>query len=153
MPKTKFQNVIFTAMMSFLMVYAMICYNIALNTGIMSNEVFLSALHEMIIMWPAAFILEFFIIDKLAHMIAFRVVTPKDRPFVITVAISIAIICIMCPVMSFIATMLFKNSGTQFIAVWLQTTFLNFPVAFFWQLCYCGPLIRLIFRVIFKNKL
>lgn len=84
MPKTKFQNVIFTAMMSFLMVYAMICYNIALNTGIMSNEVFLSAFHEMIIMWPAAFILEFFIIDKLAHMIAFRVVTPKDRPFVIT---------------------------------------------------------------------
>lgn len=153
MPKTKFQNVIFTAMMSFLMVYAMICYNIALNTGIMSNEVFLSAFHEMIIMWPAAFILEFFIIDKLAHMIAFRVVTPKDRPFVITATISIAIICIMCPVMSFIATLLFKNSGTQFIAVWLQTTFLNFPVAFFWQLCYCGPLIRLIFRVIFKNKL
>lgn len=153
MPKTKFQNVIFTAMMSFLMVYAMICYNIALNTGIMSNEVFLLAFHEMIIMWPAAFILEFFIIDKLAHMIAFRVVTPKDRTFIITAAISIAIICIMCPVMSFIATLLFKNSGTQFIAVWLQTTFLNFPVAFFWQLCYCGPLIRLIFRVIFKNKL
>lgn len=153
MPKTKFQNVIFTAMMSFLMVYAMICYNIALNTGIMSNEVFLLAFHEMIIMWPAAFILEFFIIDKLAHMIAFRVVTPKDRPFAITAAISIAIICIMCPVMSFIATLLFKNSGTQFIAIWLQTTFLNFPVAFFWQLCYCGPLIRLIFRVIFKNKL
>ena len=153
MPKTKFQNVIFTAMISFLMVYAMICYNIALNTGIMSNEVFLLAFHEMIIMWPAAFILEFFIIDKLAHMIAFRVVTPKDRPFAITATISIAIICIMCPVMSFIATLLFKNSGTQFIAVWLQTTFLNFPVAFFWQLCYCGPLIRLIFRAIFKNKL
>ena len=28
MPKTKFQNVIFTLMMAFLMVYAMICYNI-----------------------------------------------------------------------------------------------------------------------------
>lgn len=28
MPKTKFQNVVFTLMMSFLMVYAMICYNI-----------------------------------------------------------------------------------------------------------------------------
>lgn len=31
MPKTKFQNIVFTLMMSFLMVYAMICYNIALN--------------------------------------------------------------------------------------------------------------------------
>ncbi len=41
MPKTKFQNVIFTLMMSFLMVYAMICYNIALNIKGMNNQVFL----------------------------------------------------------------------------------------------------------------
>ena len=31
MPKTKFQNVIFTLMMAFLMVYAMICHNISLE--------------------------------------------------------------------------------------------------------------------------
>ena len=60
MPKTKFQNVVFTLMMSFLMVYAMICYNISMNIGGMTNQVFLMAFHEMIIMWPAAFILEFF---------------------------------------------------------------------------------------------
>ena len=40
MPKTKFQEVIFTIMMVFVMVYAMICYNIALNIGGMSNEVY-----------------------------------------------------------------------------------------------------------------
>ena len=40
MPKNLFQNVIFTLMMSFLMVYVMICYNIALNMGGMSNQVF-----------------------------------------------------------------------------------------------------------------
>lgn len=33
MPKTKFENIVFTLFMSFLMVYAMICYNIALNMG------------------------------------------------------------------------------------------------------------------------
>ena len=60
MPKTKFQNIIFTLIMAFIMVYAMICYNISLNKGQMSNEVFLLAFHEMVIMWPAAFILEFF---------------------------------------------------------------------------------------------
>ena len=59
MPKTKFQNIIFTLIMAFIMVYAMICYNISLNKGQMSNEVFLLAFHEMVIMWPAAFILEF----------------------------------------------------------------------------------------------
>ena len=40
MPKTKFQEVVFTILMVFVMVYAMICYNIALNIGGMSNEFF-----------------------------------------------------------------------------------------------------------------
>ena len=47
MPKNKFQEVIFTIMMVFVMVYAMICYNISLNMGGMSNEVFLAAFHEL----------------------------------------------------------------------------------------------------------
>lgn len=33
MPKTKFQNVIFTIIMATIMVYGMIVYNVALNTG------------------------------------------------------------------------------------------------------------------------
>ena len=37
MPKTLFQNIIFTLMMAFLMVYAMICYNISLNIGGMTK--------------------------------------------------------------------------------------------------------------------
>ena len=149
---SKLQNVVFTLMMSFLMVYAMICYNISMNIGGMTNQVFLMAFHEMIIMWPAAFILEFFLVDNLAHKLAFCMVTPQDRPIVITLAISIMIIAIMCPIMSFIATLLFKNAGKEFVAVWLQTTFLNFPVAFFWQLMYCGPFIRFLFRKLFPEK-
>ena len=54
-----------------LMVYAMICYNIALNMGGMSNQVFLLSFHELIIIWPVAFILEYFFVDKLAHFFAF----------------------------------------------------------------------------------
>ena len=64
MPKNKFQEVIFTIIMVFFMVYAMICYNISLNIGGMSNEVFLSAFHELVIMGPIAFILDFFIVSK-----------------------------------------------------------------------------------------
>lgn len=84
MPKNLFQNVIFTLMMSFLMVYVMICYNICLNVGGMSNEVFLMAFGELKIMWPVAFVLEFAFVDKLAHMLAFRIVTHQDRPIFIT---------------------------------------------------------------------
>lgn len=62
------------------------------------------------------------------------------------------IVCIMCPCMSLVATILFKNAGSNVIATWCQTTFMNFPVAFFWQIFYCGPFIRLIFRKMFPEK-
>ncbi len=40
MPKTKFQEIVFTILMVFVMVYAMICYNIALNIGGLDGSVF-----------------------------------------------------------------------------------------------------------------
>ena len=150
MPKTKFQNVIFTLMMSFLMVYAMICYNISLNIGGMSNQVFLMAFSEMKIMWPVAFVLEFFVVGKIARMLAFTVMTPNDRPQFITYAISICICCIMCPLMSLVATILFKDTKT--FGTWVQTWGMNFPMAICYQMFYCGPLVRLIFRTIFREK-
>lgn len=145
MPKTKLQDFIFTLMMAFLMVYAMVCYNIAMDMGGMTNQVFLLAFHEMPIMWPIAVILEFFIVGKLAPMLAFRFMTPQDKPLFITVAISSMIVCIMCPVMSFIATALFKGVSSQIIALWLQTTVANFPMALCWQIFFAGPAVRNIF--------
>ena len=150
MPKNLFQNVIFTLMMSFLMVYVMICYNICLNVGGMSNEVFLMAFGELKIMWPVAFVLEFFIVGKIAQKLAFTVMKPTDRPQFITYAISICICCIMCPLMSLVATILFKDTKT--FATWVQTWAMNFPMAICYQMFYCGPLVRLIFRAIFREQ-
>ena len=152
MQRTKLQNFIFTVVMAFIMVYGMVCYNIALDKGGMSNEIFLMAFVEMKIMWPVAFLLEFFVVDKMAHALAFRIVTPKDRQIVIVLAISAMIVCIMCPVMSLIATVLFKNAGANVLATWFETTFFNFPVALFWQIFYCGPCIRFIFGKLFPEK-
>ena len=154
MPKNKFQEVIFTIIMVFFMVYAMICYNIALNMGGMSNIVFLNAFHELVIMGPIAFILDFFLYGSLSKKLAFRIVTPGvDKPIMLILAISSITVCLMCPTMSFFAALLFKSAGKEFIAVWFQTTALNFPMAFFWQMFYCGPLSRLIFRALFKKQL
>lgn len=109
MPKNKFQEVIFTIIMVFFMVYAMICYNISLNIGGMSNEVFLSAFHELIIMGPIAFILDFFIVSKLAFMCAARMVDFRNcHPFSKILAISVPSVAFMCPLMSLAATILFK---------------------------------------------
>ena len=153
MPKTKFQEIIFTILMVFVMVYAMICYNIALNMGGMSSTVFLSAFHELVIMAPVAFILDFFFVGHIAKRTAFCIVNPEmENPFHLVLAISAVSVAWMCPLMSLAATILFKDGGSQFIAVWLQTIVLNFPMAFFWQMLYAGPLVRFLFRQIFREK-
>ena len=111
MPKTKLQNVIFTIIMVFVMVYAMICYNIVLNTGTMTNETFLLAFHELTFMGPIAFILDFFIIGGLAKKIAFGIVDMRrDNPFHLVLAISAVSVAFMCPCMSFAATVLIKHA-------------------------------------------
>ena len=118
MPKTKLQEVVFTILMVFVMVYTMICYNIALNMGGMSNIVFLNAFHELVIMGPIAFILDFFLYGSLSKKLAFRIVTPGvDKPIMLILAISSITVCLMCPTMSFFATLLFKSAGKEFIAV------------------------------------
>ena len=150
MPKNKFQDVVFTIIMATVMVYGMVVYNVALNTGGVTGETFFIALHELPIMVPIAFVLEFFIVGKIAKALAFSVMRPDDRPQFITYAISICICCIMCPIMSLIATLLFKE--TKSFAVWIQTWAMNFPMAMLYQLFYCGPLVRLIFRTIFREK-
>lgn len=128
MPKTKFQDVIFTIIMVFVMVYAMICYNIALNMGGMNNTVFLSAFHELVIMAPIAFILDFFFVGKMAKRTAFRLVDPrKENPFHLVLAISAVSVMWMCPLMSLFAVLLFKDAGADIVSVWLQTVAMNFP--------------------------
>lgn len=150
MPQTKFQNIVYTVIMAIIMVYGMIVYNVALNTGGVTNATFVMALHEMPIMVPIAIVLEFFVVEKLATRLAFTVVRPTDRPQVITYAISTMIVCIMCPTMSLIATLLFKEPS---FGTWVQTWGCNVPMALIWQLLFAGPLTRLIFRSIFRGQL
>jgi len=149
MPKNKFQDVIFTIIMATIMVYGMVVYNVALNTGTVNGTTFLAATHELPIMVPIAFVLEFFVVGKIAKMLAFTVMRPTDRPQFITYAISICICCIMCPVMSLVATFLFKEPS---FGMWVKTWAMNFPMAICYQMFYCGPLVRLIFRAIFVRK-
>ena len=47
-------------------------------------------------------------------------------------------VCLMCPMMSFVATVLFKGVDSQIIAKWLQTSALNFPMALCWAGVLCG---------------
>ncbi len=104
-------------------------------------------------MGPAAFLLDFFLVGKITQRTALRLVNPeRENPFHLVLAISALSVAWMCPLMSFLATILFKHAGAAFLPVWLQTTALNFPMAFFWQFFYAGPFVRFIFRHIFSSS-
>ena len=154
MPKTKSQDFIFTIMMVIVMVYAMVCYNTAINTGNLTNNTFIIALKELTIMGLIAFLLEFFLIGKLAKKIALKLVDPKtEKTIFIKVITSAIIVSFMCPIMSFIGTTLFGFTGIENLFVnWIKAAVLNFPMALCWQIFYAGPLVRFIFRLIFKEK-
>ena len=155
MPKTKFQDFIFTIIMVIVMVYAMVCYNISIAMGGVSNLVFIEALKELPLMGVIAFLLEFIVVGKLVQKITFKLLDPsKTAPIIITLMISALTVAFMCPLMSFFATILFNYSGiANVFAKWIQTSALNFPMALCWQLFYAGPFVRLIFRTIFKKQL
>ncbi len=140
-------------MMAFVMVYAMVCYNIALTIGGMKDTVLLEAFREMMIMWPVAIILEMFIFEKPVVYLTRRVMTPST-PILMIIVIRFSItVCLMCPTMSLIATALFKNfQAAGFIGTWLQTVVINFPMTIGWQIFFCGPAVRFIFRTIFKRS-
>ena len=90
-----------------------------------------------------AILLELVFVGKLAMKVAFRLVNPREASQTsIMLAISAASVWLMCPCMSFFATLLFKDShNAQFVAIWIQTTVMNFPMALLWQFIF-GLLFR-----------
>lgn len=137
--------------------YDGVCYgvrhNIALNIGGMTNEVFLLAFKELVIMGPIAFVLDIFLVGRIAKYKTFKIINPeRDNPFFIVLGISVISVIFMCPLMSLAATLLFKNAGSEVIAVWIQTTITNFPMALCWQLFFAGPVVRAVFSLIFREK-
>ncbi len=101
-------------------------------------------------MVPIAFCLELFLVGGLARSIVFSFMKPTDRPQFITYAMSLVICAIMCPIMSLIATILFKEQKT--FATFVQTFAMNLPMAILWQMLYCGPFVRLIYRTLFRER-
>ena len=110
------------------------------------------AFGEMVIMWPVALFWSSLWWSACPGSWPSVSVTPGvDKPVFVILAISCMIVCLMCPMMSLVATILFKNPGSQIVAVWLQTAAMNFPMALCWQVFFAGPLVRLVFRVLFRR--
>lgn len=154
MPQTKFQKFIFSLLMSYIMAYGIELANVARKLGGMSNAVFLPALVEASYMGAIVFLVSNLYGNRLGRAIAFRCVTPgRDAPILVTLMISSCTVMMMCPSMSLIATILFIGVDGQFLANWFATVYHNFAMALLWQLFFAGPVVRLLFRIIFRKQL
>lgn len=81
----------------------------------------------------------------------------KTHPVIFESAIICATVGLMCPAMSFLAAWLYYPYYTGFniltlLANWLKLVCLNFPFAFFSQLFFIQPLIRTVFKVLFRKN-
>lgn len=154
MPRTKFQKVVFALLSVTITVHLFVFYNIAIEMGGMSNEVFVAARHVVLVEFLFAFLLQIFIAGPVSLKIAFSIINPReDKPYIVTTAIICSTIILMCPMMSFIATILYNGFTAEFLAQWMEKIVFNFPFAFFTQLFFIQPIVRFLFRNIFKKQL
>ena len=148
MPKTTVQKAIFGLLMSFFMVLAMELYNTGLRNGGLTNAGILGALRELPLMFALCFLTSTVVGEPLAARLAARLAVPREWPFAAVLARSAMTVCVMCPAMSLWATAIFQRPGIELVPSWLQTVVCNFPMAFFWQIFFCGPLVRRLFRLL-----
>jgi hypothetical protein len=115
MPATTLQKLFFAFITVLLSVFTFTNYNIALSLGSMSNSVFLLSLKELPVEFCFAFVIQFLFVNKVTPGMAFRIVDPKvDKPIVIVLAITCMNILLMCPIMSFITTILYDGISVDF---------------------------------------
>ncbi|MCM1144740.1 MAG: hypothetical protein NC318_12475 [Blautia sp.] len=103
-----------------------------------------------------AYLLEVVIGSPLSFKLASKCFDPaKTHPVLFESAIICATVGLMCPIMSFLAAILYYPYSAMgfniftFLANWLKLVCFNFPFAFFTQLFFIQPLVRTVFKLIF----
>ena len=163
------QGLIFALLTVIITVPCFVFYCLAIeNKGILNVDIKF-ALMLIPIEFILAYLSEIFIGSPLALKLAFKAIDPnKTSPIIVESAIICATVGIMCPWMSFLATILYKGIFpalvfhdtawafssfiTYFIPNFLQTVVLNFPFAFFGQMFFIQPLVRRIFKRMFYKE-
>jgi hypothetical protein len=91
--------------------------------------------------------------------LASRIFDPrKNHPMIFESAIICATVGLMCPSMSFLASIFYYPYYNGFhiltlLANWLKLVCFNFPFAYFTQLFFIQPCVRVIFKAIFSKQI
>ena len=180
MPRNQFQRMVFAFITVVITVHAYVFYSLyvvnggtlmAVNEttsviaginkqgGVYMLNTYIPIWGCILIEFCLAYVLENFVGSPASFKLACRVFNPaKSHPMLFETAIICATVGIMCPAMSFIAAFLYYPYYAGFNILTLLANFLklvcfNFPFAYFTQLFFIQPLVRVIFRALFRKDI
>ncbi len=178
MPKNQFERMVFAFLTVLVTVHSYVFYSLyvvngntlmsvtgassvlgAINSqgGVYMFGSFLPIWAVVIVEFCFAYGLEIIMGSPCSFRLAAKVFDPqKTHPVIFESAIICATVGLMCPAMSLIAAFLYYPyyagfSAVTLIANWIKLVCLNFPFAFFTQLFFIQPLIRTVFKLIFRR--
>ncbi|MGN0179513.1 MAG: hypothetical protein ACI4DY_08750 [Monoglobaceae bacterium] len=179
MPKNNFERALFALMTVIVTVHAYVFYSLYVVNGqtlmnITETTSVLAAIDKqggvymfgrMCPIWLVvaaefvlAYSLEVFMGSPCSFKLASKVFDVKTtHPVLFETAIICATVGLMCPAMSLLAALMYYPYYAGFnivtlLANWVKLVCFNFPFAFFTQLFFIQPLIRTLFKVIFRRK-
>jgi hypothetical protein len=180
MPQNQFQRMVFAFLTVVITVHGYVFYSlyvlngsilmettgqgsvlaaIRANGGVYMFGTFLPIWAVILIEFCFAYALENLLGSPLSFRLACRVFDPRrNHPMIFETAIICATVGIMCPAMSFLASWFYYPYYAGFniwtlLANWLKLVCFNFPFAYFSQLFFIQPLVRVLFRVLFAKQI
>ena len=156
MPTTKRESLIFTLIMCFFMVLTMSIYNIWLQTWEWGWSTLWKALLGLPIGYVVAFILDWFLVAKIAKGVAFKyILKPEDHQLKVIFVVSLCMVVPMVILMSgygSIQTSIQTWNWSQFFDFWMKSIPMNFILALPYQILISGPIVRTLFQRIVKQE-
>ena len=180
MPRNQFQRFIFALLSVIFTVHGYVFYSLYVVNGSTLMAVtgagsVLKAIKEMggvymfahyVPIWTVvlvefclALLLEVVMGSPCSFKLASKCFDPRQtHPVLFETAIICATVGLMCPAMSLIATGLYYPyyngfNFFTFVANWMRLVCYNFPFAFFSQLFFIQPLVRTLFKVLFRKDI
>ena len=180
MPRNQFQRMVFALLTVIVTVHAYVFYSlyvvngnaimsatgasgvlegIKANGGVYMLGMPMPIWAVVVIEFVLAYTLEIFMGSPCSFRLACKVFNPAEtHPVVFESTIICATVGLMCPAMSFIAAWLYYPYYAGFsiwtlLADFLKLVCFNFPFAFFTQLFFIQPLIRTVFKFLFRKDI
>lgn len=180
MPRSQFQRMIFALITVVITVHAYVFYSLYIVNGTtlmtlnhassvteaINKQGGVYMFGSMLPIWAVvlveflfAYLLEILMGSPASFKLASRIFDPRNNhPMIFESAIICATVGLMCPAMSLIAAFLYYPYYAGFsivtlLATWLKLVCFNFPFAFFTQLFFIQPLVRVIFKTIFAKDI